>query len=43
MIVVFMRLAKGFFTNEFALEHFREYFKNIYDIGTIGFILGDCF
>ena len=43
MIVVCMRILKGFFTYEFALVEYREYFSNIYDIGTIGFILGDCF
>ena len=38
-----MRLLRGFFTEEFSLEEYRWHFVNIYDIGTIGFILGDCF
>jgi hypothetical protein len=38
-----MRLSKSFFSEEFALEEYKDYFENIYDFGTIGFILGDCF
>lgn len=42
-IFILTRIFKPFFANNFAMPSYREDFEKIYDIGTVLFILGDCF
>lgn len=43
LVLLSMRLLRNFMADEFALDEYKNYFKRIYDYGTIFFIFGDVY